>query len=178
MSDYTPGTDFSATGGTLTGVAVGAEWSLIETAIATKTDGDGTAIEYTAATFTPTWTGFSSAPTGDLRYFIIGDGTHDFVQIMDDAGASRTGTSDADTMTITGIPAAIRPSTAVYLSSIFPVADNGGTTDTGFATISAAGTITFYMWGIGGFVATNFTSANAKGFTAGTILTYPLNLTT
>ena len=69
---------------------------------------DGSSPGWSApSTFTPTWsaTGFSTDPTGDLSYAVSLDGL--WAKMW--ATADRTGTSDAGSMAITNLPAAIRP---------------------------------------------------------------------
>lgn len=56
-------------------------------------------------TFSPTWTGFSSAPSGNLNYAISKDGLT--ARIWTDA--DRIGTSNSSAFGITNIPAAIQP---------------------------------------------------------------------
>ena len=186
MSDYTPIVDFSAKDSLSTGDSnklilgseMDAEMAAIQTAVNSKSDvstltsASGTAVEVATATWTPTWTGFSSAPTGNLRYQIYGDGTHQFVIVGDDQGALLDGTSNATTMTITGIPAAIRPDTDA-LTPLF-IMKSSGTTGFGYASASAAGTITFYAGDPPVF--DGFANSSTKGLFAGVSFMYPLIL--
>lgn len=58
-----------------------------------------------AQTWTPTWTGFSSPPSGDLSYFDFGA----FVIVWWDGGSPLMGTSNSTQLRITNVPTAIRP---------------------------------------------------------------------
>ncbi len=188
MSDYTIVKDFSATLGTILGSDLDAEFDAISTAVNSKVNSSGAGnavLEVTVATFTPTWgAGFSSDPTGDLRYELYGDGTHDTVVIQDDTGAVMTGTSDANTMSFSGIPAGARPDATVF-SDIFMLRDNTANTAVGIAEITAGGVCTFRMgiftgsqWEFGG-PGTGpsggedvFTTSGAKGLPAGWSMRY------
>ncbi len=135
-------------------------------------------------TFTPTWgaAGFSTDPTGDLRWQIISasDGTDGWVIISDDTGAAMTGTSDNANWTMTGLPAAVQPAVNVE-TNVFVVLD-AGFLSLGQATITTAGAITFKV--ILNTVATTFINPGAaswqasgnKGFPAGAAIMYPLIL--
>ncbi len=189
MSDYTITTDFSVakSGAQIVGADLDVEFDAIQVAIATKAEAVGPFIAVnTNGTFTPTWgTGFSSDPTGDLRFQIIDEGTHDIVFISDDTGAVMTGTSDTTAMSITGIPAAIRPDVEVF-SSLFVLTDAGAADKACFATISVAGVITFQVMnynqhGTGGpktmVIGSDgsddkFTASSTKGLPAGWWMMY------
>ena len=185
MSDYTPIVDFSAkdalnTGDSnklILGTELDAELAAMKVAIDTKSEGLAGAVTIAAATFTPTWTGFSSAPSGDVRYQKFTNGTHSFVVLTDDAGAELDGTSDTTAMTITGIPAAITPDILTY-SEAFIIRDNDLSTTMGLARIGTDNVITFYkMDSSGNPAAAGFTSSNTKGLAAGSVLFYHLVLT-
>ena len=187
MSNYTPITDFGAkdllaTGHPdklLKGAEIDAELGGVSVAIASKAEGTATAVEVVVATFTPVYgaTGFSADPTGLLRYQIIGDGTHDYVVLTDDAAGSVTGTSDATSWTITGIPTAIRPDATVNTTISTDFNDATGDAMC-FATVAADGVMTFYMMnGSGVFATTAWTNSGTKGFGAGFVLMWPLVIT-
>ena len=101
MSDYTQSTDFSLKDSLATGdpdkLIIGAdldtELGLILTAIATKAEGTGPAMEVTATgTFTPEYVGwFVNPESGDLRYIVYSDGTHKIWMIMASDGLRRAG---------------------------------------------------------------------------------------
>lgn len=131
-------------------------------------------------TWDPTYTGFGTDPTGDLRWQIISQSAGDdgFVVICDDALAAHTGTSDAATFTITDIPTAIRPDGTV-VTSTFEGISAGYAGQVSRATVSAAGVITFETGTIvSGFFAIHsnrwVNTTTAKGLAAGAMLIYPL----
>ena len=183
VSDYTIVKDFSAdTGNSILGADLDAEWAAIQVAANSKSVGVGTAVEIATATFTPTWTGFGTPPTGDLRYQLFGDGTLEYVFVSDDAGAALTATSDATSMTITGIPSAISPAasdgnTNGYISALN---DNSENNHAGAISVSSAGTITFFLMSdaSGVLSATGFTATNTKGFPDDAIMFWTLNSNT
>lgn len=75
------------------------------------------------------------------------------------------GTSDATTMTITGAPAAIRPTTGKAGFSV-GVQDNGGATVDGRADIGTDGVVTLYLtMGTGAFTASGTKSFVGYNFT-------------
>lgn len=82
---------------------------------------------------------------------------------------AQTATSNTNALSITGLPAAIRP-TADRTVSCAAIVDNGAAKG-GWATISTAGTLTLGL-GIDG--TGTFTSSGAKGLGAGWTITYPL----
>ena len=61
---------------------------------------------YTEATFTITGTGFTTSPTGSAAYTVLGQ------SIVVLHLPTITGTSNANTFTLTGVPAAIQPNRA------------------------------------------------------------------
>ena len=139
----------------------------------------GGLVESSRGSWTPTWTGFSTAPTGDFEWIKFTDGTDEWVMVHDDTGAQRTGTSNATTMTITGIPTAIRPVVALSRSNLFEgISLNfGGQICT--ARISSAGVMTFstglITLGFFEVFSTNWGATSNKGFPAGWFMWYPLD---
>lgn len=102
MSDYTVATDFSVKDSLPSGddqkIILGSdiddEFDAIATAIATKAEGTGPAMEVTAAaTFTADWGDLWDTPPTEtgMRYIVYSDGTHKIWCIMSDDGASRLG---------------------------------------------------------------------------------------
>lgn len=117
-----------------------------------------------SGSFSPTWTGFSTDPIGDIDYKTILDASgNGMVGLFLDA-AVVTGISNATTMSITGIPAALRPpvSTRFYCR----VFDNGANRE-GVCSISTSGTITFQIMTVTGSrieaTTTGFTGSGSKG---------------
>ncbi len=131
-------------------------------------------------TWAPTWTGFGTNPTGNLRWQIISGEDRGWVMISDDTGVQITGLSNATTFTITGIPTIIRPTTAVQVrSTMFEGISSGFGGQTCICRITAAGVITFRTGLItAGFFTlsgTNWNNDNlAKGLTQGCQFMYPL----
>ena len=122
--------------------------------------------EETTGSFTGTLTGFGSNPTGTVSYAKRGNTV---TLWMDDAEI--IGTSNATTMTMTGLPAAVRPASAVQ--AFCPLRNNSNSLRFGKAIISASGaTITFMLQDSDFFSASNFTASNSKGITAGWSITY------
>jgi hypothetical protein len=70
--------------------------------------------------FTPTWTGFSSSPSGVLNWVKMGN----LVLLYTANAVSLTGTSNATTMQITNLPAEIQPANGVEVPCV-GVVDNG-----------------------------------------------------
>lgn len=125
-----------------------------------------------AKTFSPTWAGFSSAPSVALKYIDLG--TH--VIIWTDAAV--TGTSNATTMSFSGLPSAITPSG--QRNVMFDgVLDNGAVNHyMASAQVEADGEIHFSILStFGGTLiltdSTAFTAANVKGLAIGTSFMYP-----
>lgn len=126
----------------------------------------GTALT-SSGNFTPGFTGFSANPSANTAQYAI-TGNHVALQL-----SFVTGTSNATTFTITGLPAAIRPVRKQVLR--FPgLVDNGTTLNTGQAVINTDGTITLYP----SDTSTTWTNSGNKGGTgagpAYTTLVYPI----
>lgn len=120
--------------------------------------------------FTGTLTGYASGPTGTVNYTVISNigGTGKLVTLY--VAANISGTSNATSLTMTGMPAAIRPS-ATRLTPALIGTDNGANALFG-ASIATSGTITF-LFGTA-FSASGFTNSGTKGLIAGWSATYPL----
>lgn len=104
--------------------------------------------------FTGTLTGVSGTVTGTVTWSLIDD-----VAVLEIPGL--TGTSDATTATITGIPVFLRPTTAQGAQAT--VVDNG-TAALGRAVVETSGAITLYVG-----AATAFTGSGTKGVQFSTI---------
>ena len=156
------------------------ETAAIQVAIATKAEADGVGVEVTVGVFTPTWeTGFASGsePSGNLYYEVWSDGTSEWVTVGPDQATAITGTTNATSIVISGIPARIRPSETVR-TNIFAMTE-AGTTIAGFIEVSLGGRFTFFAGNtaFGILSATGFTSATTCGFPAGANFTYQRALT-
>lgn len=151
--------------------------SNLQTQLATKTS-------ITSGTFTPSsWGGFSADPSGAMRYQIIGDGTHKYVFITDDSGAGMTGTSNANTFTWEGIPAAAQPDVAIT-SMPFTAVNAGYSQMNAVAQITTTGTVTMAAMPLSSGTSgspigpwwqnTGWTTSGTKGFASGMVIMYPL----
>jgi hypothetical protein len=117
--------------------------------------------------FTATLTGMTASTTGQIDYIL----TENTVWLSRSGSSSGiSGTSNATTMTMTGLPADLRPKFDTR-AVCFGVQDNSTGPLGAYTTISSAGVVTFQL-------AANppaaFTAANSKGLFAGWKMTYPL----
>lgn len=120
--------------------------------------------------FTGALTGYASGPTGTVNYRIFANASGTGKSCTLYVAAAITGTSNANTLTMTGLPAACQPATVALVNCVL---NNNTTTVAGIAHIAAAGsTITFYMGSP--LSATGFTTSGTKGLPAGWSITYPL----
>lgn len=114
-----------------------------------------------SGTFTPAWSGFSSAPVGDLSYYKVGRVACLYTT------AARVGTSNATSMEITNLPPEISPS-AVALGVM--VQDNGALA-AGMIGRAGLSTLQFYK-GTAPPSLTGFTASGSKGLPAGFVATW------
>ena len=123
-----------------------------------------------AQTFTPTWTGFSSSPSGDLSYLDLGA----VVVLWNEKGSAITGTSNATTKTISNLPAGIRPTVAVLVPTI--AIDSGGAV-CGQVSVLTDGNVGFSLNTVSGSFITSgtlsFTNSGNKGLPTGWLIVYP-----
>jgi len=119
------------------------------------------------STFTATYTGFTAGVTCTATWSRVG-------KLVTLFFCSATGTSNATSFTMTGLPSAIQPAglTQTVPLPIGPL-QNGGLVDTTVsATVTAAsGTVTFLHNGS----ASGWTSSSTKGFSSGATISYLLN---
>lgn len=108
--------------------------------------------------FTGTLTGFTTAVTGTIDYTLIGD----IVTLS--VATNIQGTSNATTMTMTGMPAIIYPKGT--RSVIARILDNTTTVAFALATITNTGTITFNV----NAGSSAFTNVNTKGLLSCTMV--------
>jgi hypothetical protein len=134
----------------------------------------GIQADNTVKTFTPTWTGFSVDPSGDLSYWDFGA----LVVLFNDSAVELVGTSNAATMTITNLPDGIRPDEFKWRDCL--VVNNDFTTN-GSVGIATNGTMTFYFHQVTTIVgaveglapqASGFNNANNKGVPSGWLIMY------
>lgn len=112
--------------------------------------------------FTATLTGMSGATTGTINYRVVGNVAHLWL------AAQISGTSNADTFTITGMPAAIRPGADRVL--LMQAIDNNAFANSQIS-VGSGGTATLVKLGGAG----SWTTSGTKGLYAGTTISYPLD---
>jgi hypothetical protein len=121
----------------------------------------------TSGSFTGTLTGFTANPTGTVQFRTNGEVVTIFIPPM-------TATSNAGTLTLTGLPAGIQPTRTQFVPVSFAAMalGTGGTGPSIDAEFTASsGTITFFLGGSSGA----WGNPGTKGFTTGATLTYMLN---
>lgn len=128
--------------------------------------------QFQSGTFLGTLTGMSSTTTGTFHYTIAGN----ICTISLANAANVTGTSNANTMTLTGLPAVCQPATQYPCVPCF--LEDNGTGALGAAQLSAgSGTIQFLKAVVSGsavgFSSAGFTTSGAKGMDS-TVITYSL----
>lgn len=99
--------------------------------------GGSTLSTYSESSFTGTFTGCTTAPTGTFKYTLIGN----FVSLT---GVPTTLTSNAVTKSVTGAPAAIQPVTQQRCYGVLAAQDNGGAFNLSTAYMETSGTINLY----------------------------------
>ncbi len=108
--------------------------------------------------FTPTWTGFGGTPpTGKIFYQKIGS-----LVIAQCDATGMTGTSTTTALTITNLPAILRPQTDPAPRVVCMVTDNGAQAVGAISFGVAPGTMVFYK-GTAPPNAAGFTAAGSKG---------------
>jgi hypothetical protein len=124
--------------------------------------------QFQTGTFTATLTGVSGTVTGTATYSISGK----TVTLCLGCGSTAiAGTSNANTMTMTGLPAALQPAT---MAQFIPctVENNSGNVLAMAAIGNGNSTISFFM-GSPPYSASGFSTSGTKGLN-GTVLTYSL----
>jgi hypothetical protein len=119
--------------------------------------------------FTGTLTGCTTSPTATFLYRKV----NNIVTLWTDSNL--TGTSNTTAMTLTGVPAAIRPTT----SKIVPCStlqDNSIAVE-GVAVVGTGGAIQLQVCGVSGakVIPDLFTNSGTKGISVGWCITYPLS---
>jgi len=119
-------------------------------------------LDFATQTFTPTWSGFSSPPTGDISYIDFGSFVLMFV-----AGAA--GTSNSTQMSFSGVPTAIQPSASGRQVPCVLLDNSAGFI--GFANVSnVSNVVSFYI--DQPFLLTGFTNSGVKGLGSGWTIIY------
>jgi hypothetical protein len=126
-----------------------------------------------SGTFTGTLTGFGTPPTGDVSYRI----KNNIVTLY--LGDGIVGTSSSTSMTMTGLPVAVRPTSSRSIPCY--VQDNSDNDLLGSALVQDDGTILFYMNSTTLATArvkrtlTGFTGSGVKGLNGDWVVVYPLS---
>jgi hypothetical protein len=127
-----------------------------------------------AGSYTGTLTGVSGTITGTINYRVV----NNLVTLY--MGGDLTGTSSATSMTVTGMPVAIRPSFARAVP-VTDITDSGNVLCAARAVVQTDGVIAFYIartdttTNFVRYSATGFTNSGTKGLTLPSTITYPLN---
>ncbi len=123
-------------------------------------------------TFTPSWSGFSSDPAGDLSYYDFGT----IVAIWNDAGGPMTGTSDDDGLSIDNLPTILRPSSTVVDSCLILITDGDTIDCLSRYTVTTAGVLSFELFGVvGSYIqaaGATIPATGVKGLPVGWFITY------
>lgn len=121
--------------------------------------------------FTGTLTGVTGTVTGTINYRRV----NNLVTLY--LNAALNGTSNASTMTITGVPSGIRPN--FYRAVVTDLTDNNNEL-LGIAVVETDGEIEFFLYGTStvanrvSVTTSTFTSSGTKGLTSGWTLSYPI----
>jgi hypothetical protein len=126
----------------------------------------GIAASVSTGTFTPSWSGFSADPTGDMAWQVTGR-----MATLEWLGT--TGTSDANFMTIDNLPSNLRPTTRSLVGMSAAVMIDNGANKLGSVGHAALGTVQFNLGTTPS--GTGFTTSGPKGLDTGWTWTYLLN---
>lgn len=124
-----------------------------------------------SGSFTGTLTGYASGPTGTVNYAVSPNNICTL-----SAGGEIAGTSNAATLTMTGVPAAIRPTVTREVPSVGLRNNSLNNSEIGTASVGTGGTITFKLFSVstGLLSASGFEATGGKGLTANWTISYPL----
>lgn len=122
--------------------------------VVTTTGGDGTLTVVAPDSYTSTGTGFTVPPTCTTYWTLVGN------TVTLDFATELSGTSNATTLTVAGMPANLRPARAK--AHLCMVKDNGGAVVAALCSIGTDGVITVYATTDGGA----FTASGTKSFRA------------
>jgi len=127
-------------------------------------------VRFNKQSFTPTWTGFSADPTGDFNY--INFGTHCLIWNT----AAMSGTSDANSMAIAGVPSEIQ---SVNVQKAYVLAIEGSNFPLTNAQLDSSGNIGFDKMQVSGsdviFSSNAWATSGAKGLSAGSVMLFALD---
>lgn len=124
--------------------------------------------------FTPTWTGFSSGPSGVVNYVKSASSSGDCGIVTLQFQGSHSGTSNSTSLSFTGLPTNLYPDVGSSDQMVVPVVgmkDNGVLLDYPcLVTINYTGTVTFSKTNS----SANWTSSGSKGFAGKSAIVYPI----
>lgn len=122
-----------------------------------------------SGSFTGTFTGFTSVVTATVQYRIYNNVAYLFFNTT-----SPTGTSNANTMAMLGLPSALFPSVNRFI--LCCTQDNGNSEQFSALLVTSAGVATFQKYSIstGNFSSTGFTNSGSKGLASDWFVSYPL----
>lgn len=124
-----------------------------------------TSFSVVAGSFVGTLTGMTTTVTGTINYRVVAGICTLYVT------ANRTGTSNANTFTVTGLPDVVLPLNTSFYNAMCGLLRDNGADIVGAATIVAStSTMTLYA----GANASGFSGAGQKGLPAGWTVSYPL----
>ena len=115
-----------------------------------------------AGSFTLTLTGMTGTVTGTVNYAILADSTTIFIGI----GSAITGTSNATTMTGTGIPASLATASGNYRATLLGV-DNGVNNTLNVSALNSTTWVFTYSSAIAVFTGSGTKGINASSFSYG-----------
>ena len=137
-----------------------------------QTAGDARYSVVTSGTFTGTLTGMTAGVTTPFSWTKYSNPLVPGGGIVLLTATAQTGTSNATSFTITGLPSAIQP-TGTFVTPTFVLTDASGTT-LADAVISGS-TITMRKWSsVTSLSSSGWTNSGTKGFGTGWFITYPL----
>jgi hypothetical protein len=115
-----------------------------------------------AGSFTGTQTGYAASLTPTIKWRKTGDRVTLYLE------TASTGTSNATTMTLTGMPSNLYPAT---VSVVLSISTDNGTQAAGHASVSTSGTVTF---GLTAAALGGYTGSGTKGLAAGWQISYSI----
>lgn len=125
-----------------------------------------------SGSFTGTLTGCTTSPTATINWYRTGN----LVTLYFTSNLQAT--SNSTSMTVTGIPASLRPTTSVRAFCAPDFVDNGQSSIMPYALINSSGVATFIplfnFFSAAAFDDASWTTSGTKGVAGGASLTYPI----
>lgn len=125
-----------------------------------------------SGSFTGTLTGCTTSPTATINWYRTGN----LVTLYFTSNLQAT--SNSTSMTVTGIPASLRPTTSVRAFCAPDFVDNGQSSIMPYALINSSGVATFIplfnFFSAATFDDASWTTSGTKGVAGGASLTYPI----